>query len=100
VLVKQLSDSTARALSRLESLRVLYTDGNNADVTDGTLELLSAVRSLEVLDLEWATISDVGLHHLTRLTRLRWLDLSFCSGFSEGGLEGLRAALPDCAIEL
>ena len=99
VLVKHLSDSLARALGRLSSLRVLLGDGSPS-ISDHGLESLGRLVSLEALDLEWAVFSDTGLRYLTGLSRLRWLDLSFCRGFSEAGLQALRAALPACSIEL
>ena len=99
VLVKRLSDSLARALAARSSLRVLLSDGSPS-ITDDGLESLGRLVRLEALDLEWAVVSDAGLRHLTGLSRLRWLDLSFCRGFSEAGLQALRSALPACSIEL
>ena len=99
VLVKRLSDSLARALGVRSSLRVLLSDGSPS-ITDDGLESLGRLVCLEALDLEWAVVSDAGLRHLAGLSRLRWLDLSFCRGFSEAGLQALRSALPACSIEL
>lgn len=97
VLVKRLSDAKIHALGRLHALRVLLGDGNPG-VTDVGLKALGELVGLEALDLEWAVISDTGLAHLVHLQRLRWLDLSFCRGFSEAGLRALRAALPACRV--
>ena len=98
LLVARLSDSLAGALGRLSSLRVVLGDGSPS-ITDHGLASLGRLVSLEALDLEWAVITDAGLCHLAGLSRLRWLDLSFCRGFSEAGLQALRSALPACSIE-
>ncbi len=98
VLVRRLTDAKARALGQLESLRVLLHDGS-PELTDLGVEFLSRLESLESLDLEWAAITDAGFRHLEGLARLRWLDLTGCSGFSAVALRRLRHALPDCQIE-
>ena len=98
VSVAHLSDSLAGALGRLSSLRVLLGDGS-PNITDRGLASLGRLASLEALDLKWAVVSDVGLRSLATLSRLGWLDLSFCRGFSEAGLLALRSALPACTIE-
>jgi hypothetical protein len=100
ILVRRLDDDKARALSHLPQLRVLYQDGSPSQLTDVGLQALARLRTLEKLDLEWASgITDRGLTVLHQLRDLRWLDLGGCSGLSEGAVQELRRAFPNADVE-
>lgn len=97
--VKGIDDSKARALGRLQGLRVLYQDGNASDLTDDGVEALAALPCLETLDLEWAgAITDRSIASLERMPRLSWLDLGGCFRISESAVQELRLAKPHLEI--
>jgi hypothetical protein len=99
LLVKCLDDPKARALGRLDGLRVLYQDGNASGLTDEGVEALAALPNLETLDLEWAgAITDRAIATLERMPRLSWLDLGGCCHISESAIEELRLAKPNLEL--
>lgn len=100
VLVAQLDDEMAAAVTRLPHLRVLLHRGTSR-ITDRGLAHVAQLPRLEVLDLEWSSeITGRGVHNLASLSRLKWLDLSFCSRINDGDVEQLRRHFPECSIEL
>jgi hypothetical protein len=99
VRVPVLSDEVAAALTRFPGLRAVVHNGNSA-ITDQGVAYLAAIKTLQLLDLEWSTaISDESLKGLQRLTTLRWIDLSFCSRLSGAAIDEFARVLPNCEIE-
>src|SRR5665213_3859730 len=71
--------STRHAVDEIENLggRVaLSVDLSRTKVKDASIKCLEEFRQLEVLNLRDTEITDAGLSHLVRLTRLRTLILS------------------------
>lgn len=71
---------------------------NFGSVNDNTMEMIGQLDTLEQLWLNGdITITDAGLEHLKRLTRLRDLSLADAPVTAEA-VERLRDTLPDCEI--
>lgn len=74
---------------RIEDGRVLEVDLTNSKITDTDLELLSSLSNLTVLSLAGCpNLTDAGLVHLQRLTKLQTLNLG-PSKITDGGLKNL-----------
>lgn len=97
VLVTGLDDRKLAALTRLNALRVLLSEG--AVVTDIGLSSAAALPVLERLSLAGdAALTDAGLAQLYPSGTLRWLDLRGCGRITGLGVTRLRHALPKCEI--
>jgi hypothetical protein len=97
VLVVGLDDPKLAALTRLNALRVLLSEG--AVVTDIGLSSAAALPVLERLSLAGdAALTDAGLAQLYPSGTLRWLDLRGCGRITRLGVTHLRHALPKCEI--
>lgn len=73
----------------------------NTPLDDESLPLLAEHDRLEGLTLSGAGITDAGLHHLGRLSKLKWLDLSDTSVVpSSAAAKELQGTLPNCTIIL
>jgi hypothetical protein len=69
-----------------------------ATVTDDDLDNLSAFPGLQKLDLSGRPITDAAIPSISRLTRLRVLNVRD-TRITDDGILRLRAALPSCVIE-
>ena len=67
-------------------------------MTDTGLAELTGLSKLESLLLNEAPITDDGLESLKKLKNLKMLNLSFCDALSQGAIDDLQEALPDCQI--
>jgi beta-lactamase regulating signal transducer with metallopeptidase domain len=85
-------------LRHLKSLRFIPAEmygGSGRSITDASLESLSAVASLESLELYEGRFTDAGMEHLARLKNLRSLRFSHdVSGITEEGIAML-ASMPN-----
>ena len=98
VFVRRLDDEIAAALSTLP-LEEIKGDGS-PQITDTGMASLGKIRSLEFLDLEWASeITDQGLEHLHGVSGLKWVDLGGCFQVSAAAIGALEKALPQCVVE-
>lgn len=93
-------DATAAALAGAPALRVLRLDWTK--VSDGALGHLARIRTLTELGLDHTRVTDAGARALAQVEeltrpRLSRLDLGH-TGVGPEALEGLRRALPGCAI--
>jgi len=66
-----------------------YTSGNGRELSDSSAHLLGLFTNLVNLTLCGLRISDDSLGHLSTLTRLRFLDLTYCLKITDNGLEKL-----------
>ena len=98
VMISQMDDQKAEALTALPCLRVLLTDGNNRTSDDG-VAFLVRISTLCGLDLEWSDVTDLGVRSLAELRGLTWLDLGGCSGVSDAAVDWFRLQLPECVVE-
>lgn len=79
-------DAALPALARLPRLRELLLD--STDVSSRGIAALAACRTLERLDVAYATDPDL-IPSIAQLRRLRHLRLSFCSAVDDGALDAL-----------
>lgn len=74
-------DAATRHLTRLRRLRTYYA--GMTQITDGSLEVLSGLESLEKLEFwQCAGITNAGIAHLARLPQLRRIEVHSCPGVS------------------
>lgn len=91
------------ALVNLKSLHLgqrlrRYDGSSNAhSVTDATMDVLAACKTLETLTLDEARLSATALEKLKALPNLKVLELNHIE-FTAGDVEQLRRALPDVKI--
>lgn len=99
VIASALDDARlARLAAQLPGLRYLVTDGK-ARVTDDGLAVLRDLPDLELLDLEYGSVTDNGLGTIGELARLRWVDLGGCPGITSAGITELEARRPELMVE-
>jgi len=83
-----------KGLENLEDLDLYRTN-----ITDAGLEHVKGLKNLRYLNLHWQKkVTDAGLEHLKGLERLRHLDLRGTK-VTDGGVENLQRALPNCKID-
>lgn len=77
---------------------ITWAKFQNVDATNDQLEYLKNVPKLEVIGLRYnPKITDAGIPHLKKLTKVKSLDLTSC-GLTESGIEELKKLLPGCQI--
>ncbi len=91
------TDEGLRHLTGLKSLARLHLE--KTKVSDAGLAHLAALENLSYLNLYQTDVTDAGLAHLEGLKSLRSLYL-WQSKVTPEGAERLRAALPDCVVDL
>jgi hypothetical protein len=68
-------------------------------LTDDSVKALAGLADLEELDLSFCgNLTEAGLLEILQLRWLRSLNLCGCIQLTDKAVEGLRAALPGCAI--
>ena len=76
-----------------------YLNLDRSQITDaGLAQLLPLADKLESLDIRGTRVSDDGIAHLQRLSRLTLLRLKD-SAISTAGIEKIRKSLPSCKLE-
>jgi Leucine-rich repeat (LRR) protein len=86
------------ALARLRGLRSLSIDLDKRSSLrpfDKVLERITSLTALEQLSLHNVRVTDEGMKALSALKKLRSLDLTESSGFTDDGLASLVVALPE-----
>lgn len=76
---------------------VMLAISGSPGVGDDDLTELAPLKSLEILALEGASVTDAGLVHLEKLPKLRRLNLNRTS-VTPAGIARLQEALPNCKI--
>ena len=83
-----------KGLENLEDLDLYRTN-----ITDAGLEHVKGLKHLRYLNLHWQKkVTDAGLEHLKGLESLQHLDLRGTK-VTDGGVENLQRALPNCKID-
>lgn len=82
----------ARELSGVASLRLLNLSENRKITSDG-LKALRLFPGLTMLNLSSCSLTNDGLENMLALTRLEWLDLTFCNRLTDPALKTI-AKLP------
>jgi hypothetical protein len=90
-------DSELAELAPLKSLRVLRLEGGH--ITDASAPVLGGFENLQLLDVRDTGLTDVSVPFLCRLSALRDLRLEGTQ-ITRAAVKRLRAALPDCAIDV
>jgi hypothetical protein len=83
-----------KGLTKLQRLNLA-----NTPVTDAGLEHLAGLTALESLHLKGTKVTDAGLKYLAGLKKLNYLSLSRKGGPTQAGVEKLKQALPDLAVD-
>jgi len=89
---EQISDESMPHVSQLPQLRFLNlkkTAFEKLKITNQALVALSAIQSLEYLNLYGNSVSDDGMPHLAKLRKLQFLDLSLV-GITDKGVHALK----------
>jgi hypothetical protein len=89
-----------KELAKLRQLRELDLELSGQGVakfSDSILEVIATLDGLEELGIH-CVISDAGLHALKALKKLKSLDLTKCSGYTDRGLATLVESLPGLQI--
>jgi uncharacterized membrane protein len=94
----QLSDASISMISQFKNLRTLNL--SKTQIEGSTLANLAKVESLESLNLYGSQIKSRQIEQLAKLTQLKRLYLFQTELYSKVTIERLRAALPDCEIDL
>lgn len=79
-----------KAVSGWDGL-VLLNLSENRNVTDKGLAYLSQLPKLRYLNLSSVSISNAGTNHISQLSQLEELDLSFCNRLNDVGLRPLKS---------
>ena len=85
-------------ISQFKNLRTLNL--SKTQIEGSTLANLAKVESLESLNLYGSQIKSRQIEQLAKLTQLKRLYLFQTELYSKVTIERLRAALPDCEIDL
>jgi hypothetical protein len=93
-------DDDLAPLVAMPKLKSLFVSSQfNGRLTDAGLKHLAPIRTLESLKLaEFVVTSEGGLNVLTRLSRLKTLEL-FKVGVSAADIEKLHAAMPETDVQ-
>ncbi len=94
----QLSDSAISTISQFKNLRSLNL--SKTQIEGSTLASLAKLETLESLNLYGTQINSGQMEQLSQLTQLKRLYLFQTELYSKDAIEQIRAALPDCQIDL
>ncbi len=81
-LVRELADFTPLVFLNLSE---------NRKITNLGLEYIRTLEQVSMLNLSSCSLTDAGLVHLAGMSKLEYLDLSYCNRISDTGLKHLRA---------
>jgi Leucine-rich repeat (LRR) protein len=88
----RIGDEGVAELAPLTNLERLSLEKTR--ISDEGLANLKPLVNLVTLDLSSNEITDEGLQHLTALTKLQELNVAFCTGVTEEGINALKQAIP------
>ena len=88
----RIGDEGVAELASLTNLERLSLEKTR--ISDEGLANLKPLVNLVSLDLSSNEITDEGLKNLSALTKLEELNVAFCTGVTEEGLNALKQALP------
>jgi hypothetical protein len=96
-----ITDAGLTSICRLSELQTLNVSSFSCDITNVGLEYLSKkLLKLQELDLQsCGKLTDAGLHYLTKLPALRYLDVSVNDGITRECIEHLKAKFPRLCLE-
>lgn len=92
----QITGSGGRFVWRLKRLRELKM--NTIKLTDEDIAPIVGLYKLEKITLRESLITDKTMELLTRLPKLRKIELTKCSGVTDNGVRALQKKLPDITI--
>ncbi len=93
VRIKNIDDQELRTLVRELTgfIPLVYLNlSENRKITNIGLEYIRGLEQLSMLNLSSCSLTDDGIKHLAAMTRLEYLDLSYCNRLSDNGLKHLR----------
>lgn len=93
---KPILDDALTALGGCPQLKSVNL--GSSQILERQIELVGELASVETLVLNNTKVSDIGLQHLSRLQRLRFLHLQMCPRVTAAGVRKLQMALPNCRI--
>jgi hypothetical protein len=94
VRIKNIHDAELRALVKelVDCPAITFLNlSENRNISGEGLEYLRVLVQLTGLNLSSCSLNDAAMSHLTTLTRLEHLDISFCNRLSDAGLKHLRS---------
>lgn len=93
----RITDEGMAFLQKSSTLERLWLEGTA--VTDTGVEALKNMPSIQRVGLAKTRVTDAGLEHLKQIRALTVLDIAQCRQLTPSGIEGLRAALPNCEVQ-